>query len=146
MSVRSILERIVKPFLVIVMILPSLNTFAHNHNLNGYWRNELDHKSLIHVDRQVVSILNGDAKLSMDFKPDPTIMDTYHFNNLRFNRMALPASLPNISLTTAMRYISLLKTYGATITISNNSAHHQSIIVFWRVQDRSGSFILERVM
>lgn len=131
--------------IVLTVLLPSSHTFAH---LNGYWRNGLDQHSIIHVDDETVSLHNGDAKLSMQYKRDPILRGTYHFNNLRFNRLALPASLPNISLSTAMNYITLLKKHGATIYIQEDhiTDYPHSVIIVWRVHDRSGTFTLDRVL
>lgn len=136
--------QILRSVFLFLLIVPNSHTFAHN--LNGFWKNQLDPHSLIRVDDKIVSLHNGNAHISMEYKPDPSIHNTYHFYNLRFNRMALPAALPNISLTTAMKFISMLKKHGATIKIEEESFGSNSIIIFWEIRDNSGSFILNRIM
>lgn len=127
---------------LLLLVIPNSHTFAHN--VNGFWKSPLDTYSLIRVEDRFASIHNGNAHMSMDYVSDPSIANTYHFSNLRFNRLALPAALPNISLSTAMLYISLLKKHGATIKIEEEGFN--SIMVFWTVKDRSGSFLLSRVL
>lgn len=145
---------IFKSFMIFIMSLQETSTFCqsapsnknYHLNLNGYWRNELDNKSLIHVDNSIVYLHNGDAKLAMDFKPDLVTDNTYHFSNLRFERFAMPASLPNISLKLATQYISLLKRHGATILVKEDTELKQSVVITWTVKDNTGSFILNRVL
>lgn len=136
--------RILRSIFLFLLIVPNSHTFAHN--LNGFWKNQVDPHSLIRVDEKCVSLHNGDAHISMEYIQDRSIENTYHFSNLRFNRLALPAALPNISLSTAMKYISMLKKHGATIKIEEELPGSNSIIIYWKIRDGSGSFILNRLM
>lgn len=135
---------ILRSVFLFLLVVPNSYTFAHN--LNGFWKNEVDPHSLIRIDDKYVSLHNGDAHISMEYKSDPSIDHVYHFYNLRFNRLALPASLPDISLTTAMKYISTLKKHGATVKIIEEISGSNSMVIFWTLQDGSGSFLLNRVM
>lgn len=132
-----------KCLLCLMIYLPSLSQ-AFGHVFHGSWRTSEDKTSVIHVQENRVSVINGNAKISMDYIKDSLYNDTFHFKNFKFVKYALPSSLPNVKLTTVMHMIQLLKKHGATVKIKEQS--FQILMIVWTIRDETGEFFLERIL
>lgn len=132
-----------KKGLFIMVSLPSLIQ-AFGHAFHGFWRSSEDKTSVIHIEENLVSVRNGDAKISMDYTRDAFYLNTYHFKNFKFVNYAFPSSLPNFKMTSVMSMINRLRKHGATVRIKEQSFH--ILLVIWTVRDETGEFFLERIL
>lgn len=134
-------------FIIIFNMLQS-SSVAFTHSLHGMWKNPNDCVSIITIDDHTIFLRNGDANIAVDYTADGTYDNTYHLNNLRFVKFAMPSKLPGIDLRTAWGVIRKLKKYGATIKIREEECrrYHQTVVVFWTIRGDTGEFVLQRLL